>query len=314
MTQKINNILHRVWFGSALPEKYRDNLLLLKQKNPAYRVWLHSDPDTMAKKEWKSLQQFCSKNDIFLFNIRKEKLVNGDLIQQELENSKKRTTVFEKRLCYVRASDIARLAIIYQYGGIYTDTDLRPINGFGNLFAAEGFLQTYYGKGEEGKTSKTLVYDLAYDFMAGIPGAEFYRIALAVIRANYNVLKISPAPERWLYVPDIHLMEDAIVALTGGATHHAYNYLLQQNKIKSTAATYLDTSLMYKPNADRAWQPPTHAATSIFSVVAESVQRDFDTFKAKAKETRFAQFPFQSFTKDEAYVTNAHSPYSITLV
>ena len=197
--------LHRIWFGSHLPEKYQENLTQLKRLNPDYELILHSDPETMSKDEYQALTAYCKDKGITLLNVREEKIENLDLIIKELDGSKSRIFDYEKRLNYTRASDLARITIIYHYGGIYTDTEIFPVRGFGVLEAPAGFLQTYYLKTEKPYiiTPKgPYVHCVEYDFMAGVKGAVFFAIASEVSKHDYRALSDSERPELWLYSPD----------------------------------------------------------------------------------------------------------------
>lgn len=299
---QINKILHRIWYGSSLPARYKGFLLRLKTLNPDYSIWLHSDPGSMSKADYEVLQAFCQENKIELRNIREEVLEDSDLIQLELNKSLKRGTDYEKRLCYVRAADVTRLALLYQYGGIYTDTDIIPDQGFGRLEAPEGFLQTYYsGEGNKPywktKSGQAYVERVEYDFMASVPGTEFYKVALAIIRCNYQSLQESHDPESWLYSSNFFLVVKGTMSLTGLATLDAYNYLLQRKKIRRIEDTYCSVKPFYLDNKDGTWHPPRRER-NFFDVSSAPIEKKLTAFQQLAKQKRQALFPFQELERE----------------
>lgn len=88
-SNKIPNIFHYIWLGGELPELYSENIKDWKNKNPEFEI-----------KIWNDLAVESAIKEIGCF--------------QDLYKSA--TNVGMK-------SDIARYVILYQYGGIYMDTD-----------------------------------------------------------------------------------------------------------------------------------------------------------------------------------------------
>lgn len=301
---EIAKINHRIWFGSNLPEHYQGNLIALKELNPDYELCLHSDPESMTDEEWVALTAFCEKNTITLRSVREEQIPAKEHILKELDDSRNsELSIAKKRLAYVRASDITRMAVIYHYGGIYTDTDLLPKAGFGTLEASEGFLQTYYNLTSPPyvETEKgVFVKRVEYDFMAAVAGNRFYEVALGIIDIHYKALE--PASNLWRFADDNAIGSKGVYDLTGWATVHAYNHLLQNGGIADLKATYLDTSEFYKSQYDRSWQSASSAnnLNSLF-FAQKTRQLAEDQLKADAtrlKEKRFIAFPYDEYTLD----------------
>lgn len=81
---RIPKILHFIWFGSDLPEEFREYIDTWKHHHPDYKVMVWDE-----------------------HNLPK------------LQNQ----TLFDKAKTHAERSDIARLEILQRYGGIYIDTD-----------------------------------------------------------------------------------------------------------------------------------------------------------------------------------------------
>jgi len=89
----IPKIIHQIWLGSELPERYKKLAETWKNHHPdwEYRLWTDED----AK----------------MFDLH-----NRDL--------------FEESTNYAEKSDILRYEILYQYGGLYVDTDFECFKNF----------------------------------------------------------------------------------------------------------------------------------------------------------------------------------------
>ncbi|HML19369.1 MAG TPA: glycosyltransferase [Candidatus Dependentiae bacterium] len=95
-TPRIPKIIHHIWLGSALPEKYK----------AWQKTWLNHHPD------WE--YRLWTQKEIDEFGL-------------------KNRTQFDEARTYGEKSDIARYEILYRLGGVYTDTDfecLQPMDVF----------------------------------------------------------------------------------------------------------------------------------------------------------------------------------------
>ena len=116
-------ILHRIWFGSMIPENYQNHILKFKELNPEFKIIIWTDFNNLKTEEIQDFTRFCNDNKILLKNIREHPyFVNFDLIIEEL-NAAQRAP--KEKFRYARASDLARISILINQGGIYTDTDTR---------------------------------------------------------------------------------------------------------------------------------------------------------------------------------------------
>lgn len=93
---KIPKIIHQIWLGSPIPEKFKQ-----------YQItWQHHHPD-WEYKLW----------------------TDNDIAQLHLENQQ----AYDLAINYAERSDIARYEILYRFGGLYVDTDCQCIQSFDEL-------------------------------------------------------------------------------------------------------------------------------------------------------------------------------------
>ena len=103
----IPKIIHHIWLGGSLPEKYLNYVLSWKKFNPTWTHILWSDNNT------KNLN-----------------LINQDKFDQTKNLGQK--------------SDILRYEILYKYGGIYVDTDFECLKPFDDLMTLKFFTGIAY--------------------------------------------------------------------------------------------------------------------------------------------------------------------------
>jgi mannosyltransferase OCH1-like enzyme len=93
---RIPKIIHQIWLGSPLPEKFK----------AFTQTWAAHHPDWQYKM-W----------------------TDKDIAELNLENQ----DAYDKAINYAERSDIARYEILYRFGGLYVDTDCECLQSFGNL-------------------------------------------------------------------------------------------------------------------------------------------------------------------------------------
>lgn len=103
-TVQIPKIIHQIWLGSPLPEKYAYFVTSWKKKHPDWQYILWDE------KKIQALENFSCKR------------------------------LYEKSKSYGAKSDIARYEILKQFGGIYVDTDFECIKPFDDLIKNSTFL------------------------------------------------------------------------------------------------------------------------------------------------------------------------------
>ena len=115
------NIIHFIWIGAHIPQKYIDTIANCKHINSNYRVICWVDDNSMSIET----QNILLNAGLEIQNIYR-------YINQFNENLEKYTlnllNVFDN---YGYKADIIRLYVVYKYGGIYSDIDsiwLKPLD------------------------------------------------------------------------------------------------------------------------------------------------------------------------------------------
>lgn len=262
---KIPKIAHRIWFGDPFPDKYKAYLCTLSQLNPDYQIKLWSDPETVSVESYIQLKTFCTTNNIVLCNIREHMtLTNFDLITQELNASNKTET--HKKLHYVRASDIARIAILLAEGGIYMDTDSEPLYAFPEFNAVYGVLLKWFG--DRGKNIGINYFNVQeqhynfdyyfsnifYDFIASVPHHKLLTTAAKITCQDYKTYQTS-ASKAWESCDDPQLLLYGTIKLTGTALKWALNHLYQteQFSIDNAGALFFICDNIMKAYYDKSY-------------------------------------------------------------
>ena len=166
----IPNTIHIIWFGGLLPDKYLANLMLWRIHNPEMRIIFWTADRDQNPDDAKLMTTICANYNIEFKDIFKSDIPNQDNIAFEysLKN-------------WARASDIARLSILYKFGGYYFDTDLKPhsplLKMHGERSDVLQFIET-----------KDDIKRLNIYFMASAPNHELYKSALSLIQLRYRLL------------------------------------------------------------------------------------------------------------------------------
>ena len=105
----VPKIIHFIWIGSIIPNKYIDNLNSYVVNNPHYTINL-----------WVDRNYEFPINGVKIININSIDIINNHELNL-VEN-------------YGAKADILRLEILYKYGGIYSDIDSRSLKGFDKKF------------------------------------------------------------------------------------------------------------------------------------------------------------------------------------
>lgn len=105
----VPKILHFIWIGSIIPNKYIDNLNTYVNNNPEYIINL-----------WVDRNYECSIDGVQIINISSIDIINKHELNM-VDN-------------YGAKADILRLEILYKYGGIYSDIDSKSLKPFDDVF------------------------------------------------------------------------------------------------------------------------------------------------------------------------------------
>src|SRR3990167_8518521 len=262
---RIPKIAHRIWFGDGFTPKYQKYMRLLATLNPDYTVKLWSDPGTMSETAYRFLQMFCKENHIELRNIREHnELINYDLIMEELDTAPQRFSY--RRLHYVRASDIARISILFEQGGIYTDADTKMTKPFQEFQAKYGVLLKLFGVSSENlcynffeilfppKVYHYFFTNIFYDSIACTPHHQLLEMTVAIIQRDYQTYHTSLHRE-WENCTDSNVLLYGTIKLTGTALKWALNYGHQSGKLSFNDPNelFFDANILSQSDYDKSW-------------------------------------------------------------
>ena len=154
---RIPPIVHQIWLGSPVPEKYR--------------AWMES----WAKLQgWKYM--LWTDKEVAQFRMR-----NRDL--------------YEVSKNWGEKADILRLEILYKLGGLYVDTDFECINPelFDRFHKCFDFYVGFEAL-EHGIIGKFNMFKMCNALIAGIPGHPLLNDLIENMRANYYAYRRHTGP------------------------------------------------------------------------------------------------------------------------
>ena len=142
-SEDIPKIIHFIWIGSKLPEKYIANINTYITNNPGYEIWIWHDDNTLLA------NTPGVGNTSFLINtsgVDKMSEANDTNLDTNLQNEFPYKMQNINQLQFVNdfgldnmknwagKADIIRYEIIYNYGGMYIDVDSRSVKAFDDNF------------------------------------------------------------------------------------------------------------------------------------------------------------------------------------
>ncbi len=143
-------LIHFIWTGSVLPNKYFSNLETFSEKLQDYEVWLWLD--VLPSRE--------------LPNVVCKQLGDLSFVTHE---------ILSNISSPVERGDIMRYEVVYQFGGIYVDVDMICQRQFDELQSVS-FVSHTLG-----------VYNNIQNAMFGFPaGAHFLKYVLSCVIQNYG--------------------------------------------------------------------------------------------------------------------------------
>jgi hypothetical protein len=161
--------IHFIWVGCPLPDKYIDNIHRWSTLNSDYEINIWIDRGSLNSEQLIILGQQLAK---LRAKIRDLDSTERDLYNTMLNRDFYNDEVTGIEANYAAASDILRLAILEQEGGVYIDTDTLPIESkpLGDIDAPYGFVKPI------GSTN---------DVLAAVPNSIFIRAFSQKIHDNY---------------------------------------------------------------------------------------------------------------------------------
>jgi hypothetical protein len=286
--------MHRIWYGSDLPEKYKIYLLNFKMYNPAFIVKLWSDFDALNAEQLQKLKKWCSESTVELINIREHKnITNHDLITEELNGAKNEPHI--SRVHYVRASDISRTSILIEQGGIYCDTDTDTCCSLPDLKMPFGFCITIDALKYPFKNKKLDYTVLGYDFIAAEANNPILLLTAKITKSDYEIYH-NLNDKKWLSSKSRQLFRFATIALTGSSLFHALQHYITTNAITEdkAEALFFHSGIFMPSYFDKSWlsqfDDSTHSDPATIQEEADSYRK----FNDQLVKNRMAQFPFNS--------------------
>lgn len=177
----IPQMIHCIWLGSMPPNDqhrpHRRRLLDWKSSNPDWAVWLWTDRVGL---EWTQLAEWCENHQIVLRSVLDDASVLwGD----------ERTWVLSAidDQFWATASDLLRLRILYQCGGLYVDSDVEPI--------VLPSLDLPLGIGMVLRMAEDRLSSIAPHALAAAPGHTCLQIALWKGIENLQLLETVDEPD-----------------------------------------------------------------------------------------------------------------------
>jgi len=221
-------IMHRIWFGSFLRDQYQKYILNFKKNNPHFRIIIWTDFKGLNLQEINEFKRFCSENNIYLENIREHShLLNYSLIEKELDDGLTHDAQ-NSRVHFVRASDLARISILFRMGGLYTDTDTDCWDSLPEIYLPLGLIIKSAKKMnpiENNELDSELVY---YDFIGALPGNKILALCADISKLDYRVYSMSTHLE-WRSSKMHHIHQASTITLTGTPLMVALKYIIKNN-------------------------------------------------------------------------------------
>lgn len=317
---KIPKIIHIIWFGESYPEKYKQYLLNLIKLNPECTFKFWCDGELASQEMLDDFVKLSKSEEKFqICQIRNyPDLPNFDLIIGELNKSKENGK--HKRIHYVRASDIARISILYSLGGVYLDADTEARVSFeDNMFFANTgmglkaqkfllnlpaeipfeykFTNLYnFSSLEESNLEEKLEYfftSVLYDFIASVAGHPVLEKTLEITRTDFETY-YSSSQRRWEESNNFEILRDGNIKLTGTALKWALNYLYQRGEfvLEKPEDLFVETDRYILSHYDKSWlQEFLEEKDDDHSVE----QASLDAFCSEIEQSRSKTYPIVNY-------------------
>lgn len=179
---KIPKIIHCVWLGSKLPEKYVPYYQTWKDMHPHWTFIFWTDtPENYDQgvrvRSFDELSEALTKGD--------QKFLVVDTRDINFDNKK----FFDEAINYGERSDILKWEIVYRFGGMYVDTDFECLRPF-------DFLHHMYDFYTGIQPLDTACLQLGAALFAAVPGHPILKYCVDTIKDDHKhheiVLKTGP--------------------------------------------------------------------------------------------------------------------------
>jgi len=159
VTVDIPKLVHFIWYGEVIPQKYIDNIRSFTrhfdESSREYKVILWTDNNTLSL--------HTNIEGILLRDLYSLELINSETFKSEGLGSK---------------GDILSYEIIYQFGGIYCDTDCISVKKYQQILQ-----KSFVSYGVEITGYPYLIF---HGIFGMAKGSNFMKFALDTIKLNYE--------------------------------------------------------------------------------------------------------------------------------
>ncbi len=218
-----------IWFGGVPKSARLDSIKETKVNNPNYSVKLWISNQLVSPTELGELKCFCLENNIELIDFddpnNSAELFNIDLIKDFLSQGKDTTKKNQAIRHWLAASDLLRVALMYQYGGHYFDAKIVATN-LDKIVAPKGFLLPL------GENVKLPLHSMNFHLLASQPGRKIFLRLAKSQRLRFITAFTKPEGNDYFYKlnvwkRDLSIGEQhyATVLLTGSFHDEAYSEL-----------------------------------------------------------------------------------------
>lgn len=132
---EIPKIVHFVWVGNPLPTKYQDNIKNWRDMNPDYEIKLWIDRDLLTTEQLEEMKKYAEKNKITLVDIVDKINDENNPVWSKADLSVYYDNVVGENRNWGIASNVLRMHILFEEGGLYLDTDISPKKPLDKLLA-----------------------------------------------------------------------------------------------------------------------------------------------------------------------------------
>ncbi len=191
--------VHVIWFGSiplnTLEHPHRRRIVEWAEFNPNWDVWLWTD---RQHRECIQIDKWCQENGVRHITVWRDAILWGT----------EQSTIGELLSdgFYANASDLLRLRILYQWGGVYVDVDVEP--------STLPEMDLPLGIGLLLKNRENRLESIAPHVIAAVQGQELLQIALWQGVSNCQIQKQMTEPDYRLSPSRTHQYGGTLV-LTG---------------------------------------------------------------------------------------------------
>lgn len=285
-TDPCSRIQHRIWFGSMLPDQYQEFICNFMRHNPFHRLILWIDSTILSGSEKNEIKSFCDFHNIVLEDIRTHTdLLNSDLVIRELNES---TIDPNKCVHYARASDLARIGILYKFGGAYCDTDTDTKKEILDYSLPLGVAVCSTSLGQHVKDNTINFSQLGYDYLLGTPGNGVLKLAAQISYSDYETYSKSNH-QLWYQSKqsEVHLL--VTCNLTGHALHHAIQCYLPTTDLNQSELLSL---FVYEHSMCSYYQKSWLKSLEMtYTIELDAAAEDANLFVAELKQSRLEKFP-----------------------